>query len=155
MVGFDSILLIFQIREVKVQMQKAVANFMSGYFSTRKRSEKTKSAYETDLRQLRCEFGDATPLLRVNADGLERWAEHLRSNGYAPVSIRRKFATARVFFSYFVRKSALAQSPMWRIRLDLGAHSVTPEFETVRCQETNRRSVAGRGHDIPITTFCA
>src|SRR5262249_5280073 len=60
------------------------------------------------------------------ADFLERWATEMGSNGYASVSIRRKFATARVFFTYWVRKGTIEHSPLWRIRLDLGRERLLP-----------------------------
>ena len=50
----------------------------------------------------------------------------MRTDGYASVSIRRKFATARVFFTYWVRRGALDKSPLWRIRLDLGREQLLP-----------------------------
>jgi len=109
-----------------MQLREAVANFTQGYFWTCNRSEKTRIAYETDLMQLRSALGDSVPLQKICADSLERWAQDLRSNGYAPASIRRKFATAGVFFSYFVRKGLIEQSPLWRIRLHLGCQPLLP-----------------------------
>src|SRR5678815_5517915 len=48
------------------------------------------------------------------------------AEGYAAVSIRRKFATVRVFFAYWIRKGDVEKSPLWRIRLDLGRERVLP-----------------------------
>jgi site-specific recombinase XerD len=53
-----------------------------------------------------------------------------QSDGYASVSIRRKFATARVFFEYWVRRKSIGQSPLWEIRLDLGRERVLPRSLT-------------------------
>ena len=50
----------------------------------------------------------------------------MRAQEYASGSIRRKFATARVFFTYWVRKGAIEKSPLWRIRLDLVRERTLP-----------------------------
>ena len=104
----------------------AVDAFLSGYFSTCRRSPKTQAAYHTDLAQLRAYIGSSETLTNIGSDALERWANELRSDGYASVSIRRKFATTRVFFSYWVRKEIIDKSPLWKIRLDLGRERLLP-----------------------------
>jgi len=109
-----------------MQFTEAVNAFVAGYFSTCRRSAKTQTAYRIDLAQLASHVGAATPLKTIESECLERWATELRSTGYASVSIRRKFATARVFFSYWVRKGTLDKSPLWRIRLDLGRERILP-----------------------------
>ncbi len=65
-------------------------------------------------------------LLALDAEKLESWAGEMRIRGYASVSIRRKFATARIFFAYWVRKGVMDRSPLWKIRLDLGRERVLP-----------------------------
>ena len=109
-----------------MHLTDAVEQFMTGYFATCRRSDKTVAAYRIDLAQLRAHVGGTEPLETIKPDCLESWAAGLRSRGYASVSIRRKFATARVFFSYWVRQGAIERSPLWRIRLDLGRERVLP-----------------------------
>ena len=109
---------------------EAVTAFLAGYFSTCSRSKKTQVAYQIDLVQMKKHVGELTPLADVGPETLELWAADLQRNGYAPVSIRRKFATARVFFAYWVRKGVLDKSPLWRIRLDLGRGRVLPRSLT-------------------------
>jgi len=104
----------------------ATQGFLEGYFSTCKRSPKTRSAYTTDLAQLVVHLGPELALRDVTAEVLERWATDLGSQKYHSVSIRRKFATARVFFAYWIRKGALESSPLWKIRLDLGRERFLP-----------------------------
>jgi len=104
----------------------AVTAFLAGYFSTCKRSAKTLAAYKIDLSQLRTHLGTTKELLEISGPVLEGWAAQLHSDGYAAVSIRRKFATARVFFTYWVRRGALDKSPLWHIRLDLGRERLLP-----------------------------
>ena len=104
----------------------ATEAFLNGYFSTCRRSPKTHAAYKIDLNQLKDYLGSVDPLRTITADTLERWAVHLRDANYSAVSIRRKFATARVFFNYWVRKGAIENSPLWRIRLDLGRQRLLP-----------------------------
>ncbi len=104
----------------------AVERFLTGYFATCRRSLKTQAAYQIDLAQLKTFVGPDQDLLNVGAECLESWATNLRAEDYHSASIRRKFATARVFFGYWVRKGAVEQSPLWRIRLDLGRERVLP-----------------------------
>jgi site-specific recombinase XerD len=109
-----------------VQFADAVNMFLDGYFSTCRRSGKTRAAYRIDLAQLQQHVRPETTLQSVDAESLERWAKVLQLGGYASVSIRRKFATARVFFLYWVRKGTLDKSPLWRIRLDLVRERLLP-----------------------------
>jgi integrase/recombinase XerD len=109
-----------------MELGHAVESFMEGYFSTRRLSEKTRTGYKTDLDQFRREFGADRHLSMIDADSLERWARSLRSSGYAPTSVRRKFATVRVLFAYWVRKGSLDSSPLWKIRLDLDRQRLLP-----------------------------
>lgn len=104
-----------------MRIDDAIEDFLAGYFSTHQRSPKTFEAYALDLRQFRAYLG--SPDLRLedlSADLLEAWAGILKAGRYAPASIRRKFATLRVFLAYWVRRGALDRSPLWQIRLDLG-----------------------------------
>jgi site-specific recombinase XerD len=113
-----------------VDLGEAVEAFAAGYFSTCRRSGKTQAAYRIDLAQMQSHLGPLTPLASLRSESLEKWAMELRAKGYASVSIRRKFATARVFFSYWVRKEVLDASPLWRIRLDLGRERTLPRSLT-------------------------
>lgn len=113
-----------------MQIKQAVEGFMDGFFSTRRRSEKTRTAYKTDLAQLQRTFGGERSVSMIDADSLEEWAGDLRSRGYAPVSIRRKFATVRVLFAYWIRKGMLDSSPLWKIRMDLGRQRLLPRSLT-------------------------
>jgi site-specific recombinase XerD len=107
-------------------LKDAVIEFVAGYFSTCKRSEKTKAAYKIDLAQLENHIGTAEQLEAIKAERLEAWASEMRSRGYSSTSIRRKFATSRIFFGYWVRKGMLDRSPLWKIRLDLGRERLLP-----------------------------
>ncbi len=104
----------------------AVKTFEAGYFSTCRRSEKTEAAYKIDLAQLNTYLGPEAEIETIAPERIEGWASHLRNDGYASVSIRRKFATARVFFTYWVRRGTIDKSPLWRIRLDLGRERLLP-----------------------------
>ena len=109
-----------------MKFSDAVAAFLAGYFSTCKRSPKTQGAYRSDLLQLQKYLSVDQDLGGVQANQLEAWAAELRAKAYTPASTRRKFATARVFFGYWVRKGAIDKSPLWKIRLDLGRGRVLP-----------------------------
>ena len=113
-----------------MQIDHAVEEFLAGYFSTSLRSAKTKVAYSTDLAQFRAYCGVENAIELIKVESLERWAAELTERGYASVSVRRKFATIRVFFGYWVRRGALPSSPLWRIRLDLGREHRLPRSLT-------------------------
>lgn len=112
-------------------VKTAVDRFLEGYFSTCQRSEKTIQAYTIDLRQFCAHVGSRARLARVRPDALEAWAAELKAAGYASASIRRKFATLKVFFGYWVRRGTLDSSPTWRIRLDLAPERRLPKVLTV------------------------
>lgn len=104
-----------------MRIDDAIESFLAGYFATHHRSAKTFEAYSLDLRQFRAYLGSADQQLEhLSVDLLEAWAAILKAGRYAPASIRRKFATLRVFFAYWVRRGVLDRSPLWQIRLDLG-----------------------------------
>jgi site-specific recombinase XerD len=109
-----------------VRIGAAVKSFLSGYFSTCKRSGKTAAAYRADLSQFAGRFGNGTVLSSLKSEEFEDWATELRKRNYAPASVRRKFATVRVFLSYWVRKGVIGTSPLRTIRLDLGPGRFLP-----------------------------
>jgi len=113
-----------------VQLKKAIDLFLEGYFSTCRRSEKTIQAYTIDLEQFETFLGARSRLERIEPEDLEGWAAELKEAGYASASIRRKFATLKVFFNYWVRKRRLERSPVWQIRLDLAPERVLPPVLT-------------------------
>jgi integrase/recombinase XerD len=113
----------------KVTISEAVETFLGGYFSTCRRSAKTYAAYKIDLKQMQ-EFIKTEELTGITAEALEQWARDLQARKYTSASIRRKFATAKVFFSYWVRKRVIESSPLWRIRLDLGRERILPRSLT-------------------------
>jgi len=107
-------------KESVMNLNKAKAESLSGYFSTNRRTKKTETAYDSDLRQFLQFAGRNRSLRSVSGTVIEEWAAHLRGENYAPASIRRKIAALKVLCSYWVRKGALAQSPFWRVKLSFG-----------------------------------
>ncbi|HZU28988.1 MAG TPA: site-specific integrase [Bryobacteraceae bacterium] len=81
-----------------MQLAEAVESFLSGYFATCRRSAKTKSAYSIDLAQFKAQIGSSAALECIEPPSLESWAGALTGDGYTPASVRRKFATLKVFF---------------------------------------------------------
>jgi len=114
-----------------MQLGKAIRLFLDGYFSTCKRSAKTIKAYTIDLEQLHAFLGGRTTIEGIAPEVLEGWAAELKEAGYASASIRRKFATLRVFFNYWVRRRHLDRSPLWQIRLDLAPERVLTQVLTM------------------------
>jgi site-specific recombinase XerD len=139
-----------------VRLQKAVDLFLEGYFATCQRSDKTIKAYTLDLDQF-CTFqGRRRDLQGVTPEHLEEWAEELKEAKYASTSIRRKFASLKVFFNYWVRKRQLERSPAWNLRLDLAPQRVLTkaltqsEMEKILKQaRQGHREAKGRGEGSP------
>jgi integrase/recombinase XerD len=103
-----------------MQMKEAITSFLTGYFSTNERSKKTRTAYAADLEQFGVYAGQAFELSSLQGTFIEEWAAHLRKEGYAPASMRRKMVVLKVFCSYWLRRGLLNESPFWRVKLSLG-----------------------------------
>ena len=103
-----------------MQLNKACAEFLRGYFATHNRRKKTETAYRSDLVQFQAFAGEDLSLRLLGGTTIEQWAAHLRQEGYSPASIRRKMAILKVFCSYWVRKGKLKESPFWRVKLSYG-----------------------------------
>jgi site-specific recombinase XerD len=127
-----------------MNLSKARSEFLSGYFSTHRRTRKTQTAYNVDLAQFHRFAGQDRALRSMNATDIEEWAAHLRNGNYAPASIRRKLAALKVFCSYWVRKGALTQSPFLRVKLSFGRIEQLPrslsESETRALLSETRRN---------------
>lgn len=103
-----------------MQLIQAISEFFDGYFSTHDRSNKTRSAYRSDLEQFATYAGQELALDVFSGVLIENWAADLRSKGYSPASIRRKIVVLKVFCSYWLRRGELTESPFWRVKLSLG-----------------------------------
>ena len=119
-----------------MRLSTAIDRFLSGYFATCKRSPKTIQAYTIDLEQFSTFLGPRTRLEGVKPEALEDWAAELKEAEYASASIRRKFASLKVFFNYWIRRDVLHRSPAWKIRLDLAPERRLPK--TLTLEEVNR-----------------
>lgn len=138
-----------------MNLNKAKVEFLSGYFSTNRRTMKTKSAYDSDLNQFLRFAGRRRTLRSIGGSDIEGWAAHLRNDNYAPASIRRKVAALKVFCSYWVRRGTIDQSPFWRVKLSFGRIEQLPRTltegeirallsEAYRSYESAKRSLRGR-----------
>jgi len=115
-----------------MRLDRACAEFLTGYFSTHQRRSKTQTAYRLDLSQF-CDFaGVSCDFLTLTGTLIEQWAAYLRDEGYSPASIRRKTVTLRVFCGYWVRKGVLPESPFWRVKLSFGRVEQLPRSLTER-----------------------
>lgn len=103
-----------------MHVARASKEFFVGYFSTNDRRDKTRTAYVCDMAQFIAFTGDKVDLLSLKNTHIEQWAAHLKNEGYAPASIRRKIVVLKVFFSYWVRQGTLPESPFWRVKINLG-----------------------------------
>jgi integrase/recombinase XerD len=103
-----------------MHLTQAIAEFLNGYFSTHERSNKTKTAYLSDLDQFADHAGENYKLQDLNSVLIEDWAARLRREKYAPASMRRKMVVLKVFCSYWVRRGELTESPFWRVHISYG-----------------------------------
>jgi site-specific recombinase XerD len=113
-----------------MRLKQANREFVSGYFSTHQRGEKTRSAYASDLAQFVEFAGKNRELQAVDGTVIERWAAHLKQQEYAPASMRRKIVVLKVFCSYWVRRGVLAESPFWRVKISIGRIQQLPRTLT-------------------------
>lgn len=104
----------------KMLLARASREFLQGYFSTHIRQPKTRSAYYSDMAQFEQFAGSDTNIRVLNNTLIEEWVAHLKSKAYSPASIRRKVVVLKLFFSYWVRKGVLNESPFWRVQIHFG-----------------------------------
>lgn len=131
-----------------MRLNQANREFLSGYFSTHQRGEKTLSAYSSDLAQFVEFAGKNRELRSIKGPVIEGWAAHLKAQELAPASIRRKIVVLKVFCSYWVRRGVLAESPFWRVKISFGRIQQLPrtltEDEARALMTRARRNRAGR-----------
>ena len=132
-----------------MQLTQAITEFLNGYFSTHERSKKTKTAYRSDLEQFSIFAGKGFELIALVGSIIEDWAGHLRKEGYAPASMRRKTVVLKVFCSYWVRRGVLTESPFWRVKLSLGRIEQLPRALT-EGEMKGLLTHAGRRHDAEL-----
>lgn len=113
-----------------MNLSQAKREFLSGYFSVHSRRPKTRLAYSSDLAQFQKFAGKKLELRSIDGVLIEHWAAHLRENKYLPASIRRKIVVLKVFFSYWVRRGELRESPFWRVKLNFGRIEQLPRILT-------------------------
>lgn len=113
-----------------MQIKQACFKFLKGYFSTHERSEKTKSAYCSDINQFQKFIGSNFEIHNLKGSHIESWAAHLKENNFSPSSIRRKIVVLKVFCSYWVRNGALCESPFWRVKISYGRVEQLPRTLT-------------------------
>jgi site-specific recombinase XerD len=68
-----------------LNLNDAVTTFVTGYFSTCRRSQKTEAAYKIDLAQFEVYVGADADLEGIDPARIEGWANHMRTEGYACV----------------------------------------------------------------------
>jgi site-specific recombinase XerD len=102
-----------------LSIESAVAQFLKGYFATCRRSAKTRTAYEIDLRQFVADQPPSSTAESITPSAIEAWVAKMSAHKLATASIRRKIASLRVFFGFLVRRRLLDQSPLWQLRFDL------------------------------------
>jgi integrase/recombinase XerD len=113
-----------------MRISRAIHDFIDGYFSTCRRSIKTKEGYRCDLDQFLAFTGACAWLHAIRPELVEKWICDLKERGYAPASIQRKIAALKAMFHYWVRKDMLKVSPAWKLRIDFDVRRVMPRALT-------------------------
>lgn len=103
-----------------------VTEFCGNWLRLTDRSAKTIAAYRLDLDQLCRYLGPMTPLPTISRQMIERWLLSLQTDGYAPASLRRKLASVRGFFRYFVDAGVIPSSPLDNLRMSFGSSRALP-----------------------------
>jgi len=119
------------VHRQRLTLDQSIAQFLAGYFATHERSPKTVTAYTLDLRQFRAFVPRRATLRSLRPEHIEEWSARLKEDGYATASIRRKLASVRSFFAYWVRKRVIPYSPLSGIKIELAASRVLPNFLTL------------------------
>jgi integrase/recombinase XerD len=131
-----------------MQINKACVEFLKGYFSTHERTEKTKTAYSSDLKQFQMFVGDQLDIILLRGTHIESWAADLKQRNYSPASIRRKIVVLKVFCTYWVRIGILAESPFWRVKISYGRIEQLPRTLT----EIEIKELLTQAHDDRSST---
>lgn len=113
-----------------MNINEASRTFFELYFSTHIRQTKTQVAYISDIKQFEKFVGKMTDIAKINHEDIERWIASLKERGYKPASIRRKAVVLKLFFSYWVRKGSLSESPFWRAQTHFGRITNLPRALT-------------------------
>lgn len=133
-----------------MKLKQGKVEFLSGYFSTNRRTEKTRTAYNSDLDQFETFAGPTRTLKSLSGSIVEEWAAHLKNQNYAPASMRRKMAALKVFCAYWVRRGVMSESPFWRVKLSFGRIEQLPRTLTV--SETRALLAEGRKIYVAATS---
>ncbi len=113
-----------------MKMDRAIREFLEGYFSTNDRNEKTRRAYISDLTQFVVFLGQDVDISLIKSTDIERWVAYLKNKKYLPASVRRKIVIIKVFFNYWLRRDLITESPFWRIKISFGRIEQLPRALT-------------------------
>ena len=105
-------------------LDKAVDQFLKGYFSTCPRSDNARRIPDR-LHQFERYCGQSASLEGVGSECLEQWAAEISAKSMQVRQYALEVRFICVFFSYWVRRGRLDASPLWRIQLS-GARRGAP-----------------------------
>lgn len=106
--------------KIELSVADAIRQYCDVWLRISNRSRKTVTGYKTDLMQLLHHLPRGIYLKTFTRDHIESWLVLLLQNEYQPSSIRRKIASTRSFFSYWVKRGILKQSPLNGLTIRLG-----------------------------------
>ena len=118
---------------------EAVKSFLKYLLYELNRSEKTVTAYETDLREfegyLKKNYAEAD-FTKVDSNGIRSWVVSLMDEGgCSPASVNRKLSSLRSFYRFLLRKGLVEVDPMLKI---VGPKKKKPLPSFVREEDMNR-----------------
>jgi hypothetical protein len=102
-----------------------MAEFLSGYFSTHDRQEKTQVACNSALTQSSTFAGREADLASLNGALIESWASHYVKNIIRLLRYEERWSRSDSSVHTGVLKGLLSESQFWRVKLSLDAQTVT------------------------------
>lgn len=120
-------------RDVELELQKAIEQFLSHCRYERNLTEKTISAYDLDLRQFVSFLNGLQESWSVFDIDKELIKDYLRNvlTIYKPKSSRRKIATLKSFMGYLNYEDIISANPFSKIRIKIDREKQLPKTLTI------------------------
>lgn len=133
------------------------------YCSFQKRLDnKTIKAYRIDLTQFANGI-DETKLTEITSNVLEQYISHLHQN-YHPKTVKRKIASLKAMFHYFLCKEFITQNPFSKVQVKfrepmilpktIPLHTVESLLKIIYSQQKNAKTIFQRRNALRDSAVC-
>ncbi len=113
-----------------MNIEDAVAEFLSHCQFEKNLTEKTRKAYSTDLKQF-CNFLEDRTLNSINKHVIRSFMKVLTPSA-RPKTVKRKVATLRAFFGFLEFEDYITVSPFRKLRIKISGEHHLPVVMTLR-----------------------